>query len=182
MRTSGHLRLPHEEHAQERRGLAPHGLRMGRAPGWYGIIRDCGLAGSEAEPDRSHRPAATPPGKERIAIRLTAPLNRSGRRRILLGPCRHVRILGRHATRRDPGAGSRLRDRIENLLLSSGPTGPEVSEPPLQPSAFSRHVSNIVTSYPASWALIDNLSSRKNLPDERTIAAQPFLHFLRGQD
>jgi hypothetical protein len=31
------------------------------------------------------RPAATPPRKERIAIRLTAPLNRSGRRRILLG-------------------------------------------------------------------------------------------------
>src|ERR1022692_2840171 len=35
---------------------------------------------------------------------------------------------------------------------------------------------------PVSWALIDNLTSRQNLPDERTVATQPFLDFLRGQD
>src|ERR1035441_7450351 len=33
----------------------------------------------------------------------------------------------------------------------------------------------------ASWALIDNLTSRQNLPDEKTVATQPFLHFLGGQ-
>lgn len=48
-------------------------------------------------------------------------------------------------------------------------------------SAFGARSRTSPHRSPASWALIKHSTGRQNLPDERAIAMQPFLYFLRSQ-